>query len=109
MKFDTAFQDEVGRIRRMHHGSRLVGGWVRLELGDDLKVAFLDEHMRQTALNLLGRRAGLRSSVDQRKLGDFHAAPGCDGAGAIGTTAIFEDRYVAALAQHDADWVLTAL
>ena len=64
MKFDAALQDVVGWVPGMHDGRCLAWRLIRLELGQDLKVAFLNQHVRQPPLNLLGHRGGIRGRVD---------------------------------------------
>src|SRR5579864_3790563 len=125
MKLQAAFHDVVGTgaVRsvsvtfRMAVGLavglavpvRFDGAGLGLLLGDYLEAAFLDQHMRQAALDLTGELRTVRRRVYQGERSDLDAAPLRREDGAVRRGPVLEDGNVAALAKQDAHTVFPAL
>ena len=118
LKLHAAFHHIVGRAAGSDRstriwGCRIAGCCLALRLQHYLEAAFLDQYVRQSPLNLIGRcvrfgLTGIRGGIDQGYERDFHAAARRSRVNAVGRGAIFEDRDIAAFAQNDPDSIFAS-
>src|SRR5260370_17338488 len=110
MELQASLDDVIG-FRRMSHASvsiaiRLGGGL--LGFVDYLEAAFLNQNVRQTALDLVGYWRGIGKRIDESERSNFDAALLRRAHPGVGRVAIFEHRYVAALPKNNVNLILPA-